>query len=416
MIPVDEALETVLAHLPRLPTEEIDFREAQGRVLAEDVPSDIDIPPFPRSVMDGFALRSRDLKTSPTKLQIVGVIPAGTFPSFAIGIGQAARIMTGAPVPDGADAVQKVESTKSHDEVVEILEPVPAGENIVPRGAEVRRGEPVLKKGTTLDTAAVAVAATVGKTRLRVGARPRVAIIATGNELVSPSEQPGPGQIRNSNAYSLAAQAGALGALVTDLGVATDDKTSLTKLIERGLTQDLLILSGGVSMGVLDLVKEVLAAFDIKILFDKIALKPGKPTVFGIAPNGTPVFGLPGNPVSTMVTFELFVRPALRKMAGSDRPWRPYLRAVLKGPLASRGPRRAYLPGWLEQDAKTGDLPAAHPIATHGSGDMVAFSKANALLVLPEDKELLEAGQIIRVYPLDSFLFKEDSWHVELQN
>ncbi len=284
--------------------------------MAEDVPSDIDIPPFPRSVMDGFALRSEDLKTPTTRLQIAGVIPAGTFPSFGIGPGQTARIMTGAPVPDGADAVQKVESTKSHDEMVEILEPVPAGENIVPRGAEVRRGERVLKKGTTLDTAAVAVAATVGKTRLRVGARPRVAIIATGNELVSPSEQPQPGQIRNSNTFSLAAQARALGAPVTDLGVATDDKTSLTELIEKGLSHDLLILSGGVSMGLFDLVKEVLAAFNIKILFDKIALKPGKPTVFGIAPNGTPVFGLPGNPVSTMVTFELFVRPALGKNGG----------------------------------------------------------------------------------------------------
>jgi molybdopterin molybdotransferase len=159
-----------------------------------------------------------------------------------------------------------------------------------------------------------------------------------------------------------------------------------------------------------------LTAFDVKILFDKVALKPGKPTTFGITPKGTPVFGLPGNPVSTMVTFELFVRPALGKMAGSDRPWRPYLRAVLKGPLTSRGPRRAYLPGWLEPDTKKGDLPAAHPITTRGSGDMVAFSKANALLVLPEDKQLLEAGQITRVYPLDSFLFKEDSWHVERQS
>jgi molybdopterin molybdotransferase len=416
LIPVDEALETVLAHVPRLPAEEIDFREAPGRVLAEDVSSDIDIPPFSRSVMDGFALRSEDLKTTPTQLQIAGIIPAGTFPSFGIGLGQAARIMTGAPIPDGADAVQKVERTKSHDEVVEILEQVPAGENIVPRGAEVQRGDLVLKNGTTLDTAAVAVAATVGKIRLRVGARPRVAIITTGDELVSPSELPGPGQIRNSNAFSIAAQTRALGAPVTDLGVAIDDQTSLSELIEKGLAQDLLILSGGVSMGLFDLVKEVLAELDVKILFDKIALKPGKPTVFGIAPNGTPVFGLPGNPVSTMVTFELLVRPALGKMAGSAQPWRPYLRAVLKGPLASRGPRRAYLPGWLEPDTEAADLPAAYPIVTRGSGDMVAFSKANALLILPEDREHLEAGQIIQVYPLDSFLFKEDLWHVERQS
>ena len=166
-------------------------------------------------------------------------------------------------------------------------------------------------------------------------------------------------------------------------------------------------------MGMLDLVKDALDEFDIKILFDKIALKPGKPTVFGVTPDGTPVFGLPGNPVSTMVTFELLVRPALAKMAGSDQPRRPYLNAVLQGPLASRGPRRAYLPGWLEPDTTTEGLSAAHPIATRGSGDMLAFSKANALLVLPEDKERLEAGQIIQVYPLDSFLFKEDMWHAD---
>lgn len=365
--------------------------------------------------MDGFALRSADSTPSPARLSIVGTIPAGTYPSFGIGPAQTARIMTGAPIPDGADAVQKVESTESHDEVVEILEPVVTGENIVPRGAEVLAGDCVLKKGTTLDTAAVAVAATVGKVRLRVGALPRVAVIATGDELVSPSEQPGPGQIRNSNAYSLAAQARGVGVPVTNLGVATDDRTSLSDLIEKGLEQDLLILSGGVSMGLRDLVKEVLAAFKVKIQFDKIALKPGKPTVFGIAPDGTPVFGLPGNPVSTMVTFELFVRPALAKMAGTNRPGRPYLHAVLKGPLASRGPRRAYLPGWLEPDNEKGGLPAAHPITTRGSGDIVAFSKANALLVLPEDKELLEAGEIIRVYPLDSFLFKEDQWRAERQ-
>jgi molybdopterin molybdotransferase len=413
LIPVNDALETVLANVPRLPTEEIDFQVSLERILAEDVFSDIDIPPYPRSAMDGFALRAEDLKTYPTRLQIAGVVPAGTFPSFRIESGQAARIMTGAPVPQGADAVQRVESTRSNDEMVEILEPVSIGENIVPRGAEARCGEKVLKKGTTLDPAAVAVAATVGKIRLRVGARPRVMVIATGDELVSPSEQPGPGQIRNSNATSLIAQTRAIGVQATDLGVAADDKRSLTELIQKGLSQDLLILSGGVSMGLLDLVKEALDDFDIKILFDKVALKPGKPTVFGVAPDGTPVFGLPGNPVSTMVTFELLVRPALAKMAGSDQPRRPYLNAVLQGPLASRGPRRAYLPGWLESDTKTEGLSSAHPITTRGSGDMLAFSKANALLVLPEDKERLEAGQIIQVYPLDSFLFKEDMWHAE---
>ena len=168
-------------------------------------------------------------------------------------------------------------------------------------------------------------------------------------------------------------------------------------------------------MGRLDLVEDVLQEHQVKILIDKIAVKPGKPTVFGVGRHGRLVFGLPGNPVSTMVTFELFVRPAIAKMEGSEHPRQPYLMAVLRGPLASRGPRRAYLPGWLESEVD-GSLPAAHPIVTRGSGDIVAFSKANAMLVLPEEIDRLEAGQTIQVYPLESFLFKEDRWHDERQN
>lgn len=216
--------------------------------------------------------------------------------------------------------------------------------------------------------------------------------------------------IRNSNGFSLVAQARAAGAPASYLGVAADKPESLVELIREGLTNDILILSGGVSMGRLDLVKDVLKTFGVTILFDKVAVKPGKPTVFGAAPKGVLVFGLPGNPVSTLVTFELFVRPAIAKMEGSEQPWRPYLQAVLTGPLSSQGPRRAFLPGWLEPRAE-GELPAAHPITTRGSGDIVAFSKANALLVLPEELDCLDRGRIIKVYPLDGFLFKEDLWH-----
>lgn len=408
MIPIENALEIVLAHTPLIPAEEIAFDKAVGRVLAEDIYSDVDLPPFPRSAMDGFALRSEDVSVAPVKLHVIGMIPAGTYPSFAVQSGQAAQIMTGAPVPKGADSVQIVERSRIHGLEVEILEPVEIGQNIVPCGQEVTTGDTVLKKGTTLDPPAVAVAATVGKTSLRVARRPSVAVIATGDELVPPTEKPGLAQIRNSNGYSLSAQAAHVGARVSYLGVAADRKASLAELIQKGLTHDVLLMSGGVSMGSLDLVEEVLQEYDVRILFDKVALKPGKPTVFGVAPKDKLVFGLPGNPVSTMVTFELFVRPALAKMAGSENPQRPYLNATLKGPLESKGPRRAYLPGWLEANEE--GLPWAHPIPTRGSGDIVAFSKANALLVLPESLDALNAGDPIQVYPLDSFLFKENQW------
>ncbi len=413
MIPVENALEIVLAHAPRLPVENVDFQDAPGRVLAEDVPSDVDLPPFPRSAMDGYALRAEDVIQAPTRLRVIGTVPAGRNPSFEVKKGQAAQIMTGAPVPLGANSVHIVEKSRIHGADVEILELVETGQNIVPRGKEVTTGDIVLRKGTVLDPAAVAVAATVGKTSLQVARRPRVAVIATGDELVPPTQKPGPAQIRNSNGYSLSAQAANAGALVSYLGIAADSKESLSHLIRQGLTHDVLLLSGGVSMGRLDLVEEVLEEFEVKILVDKVALKPGKPTVFGLGPNDNLVFGLPGNPVSTMVTFELFVRPALAKMAGSVNPRRPHLNATLKGPLASKGPRRAYLPGWLETNSE-GALPEAHPILSRGSGDMVAFSKANALLILPENIDLMEAGETITVHPLDSFLFKENRWQNEI--
>lgn len=412
MIPVENALEIVLAHAPCLPVENVDFQDALGRFLAEDVSSDLDLPPFPRSAMDGYALRAEDVTHASTKLQVIGTVPAGTNPSFEVKKGQAAQIMTGAPVPRGANSVHIVEKTRLHGTDVEILELVTPGQNIIPRGKEVTTGDTVLRKGTLLGPAAVAVAATVGKTRLQVGCRPRVAVIATGNELVPPTRKPGPAQIRNSNGYSLSAQATKAGARVSYLGVAEDDKASLSPLIRQGLTHDVLLLSGGVSMGRLDLVEEVLEEFGVRILIDKVALKPGKPTVFGIGPNDHLVFGLPGNPVSTMVTFELFVRPALAKMAGSVDTGRPLLSATLKGPLASKGPRRAYLPGWLETNSAEA-LPEAHPILSRGSGDIVAFSKANALLILPENIDRMEAGETIRVHPLDSFLFRENPWQNE---
>jgi molybdopterin molybdotransferase len=410
MIPIEEALERVLENTRPLPMESIAFTEAAGRLLREDVSSDIDMPPFPRSAVDGFALRSRDVESVPAMLRVVGTVPAGSFPDFRVADGEAASIMTGAPVPEGADAVQMVEQTTRADDEVEVRESVRPGQNIAPRGSEVIASDTVLRAGTRLDPAAVAVLATVGKTRVSVGRRPDISVIATGDELVHPSETPGPGQIRNSNGFSLMAQCAAVGAVPRYLGVARDSEHSLVELIQRGLEADVLLLSGGVSMGRFDLVEDVLGRLGVRILVESVRLKPGKPLVFGISEHGKLVFGLPGNPVSTMVTFELFVRTAIARLEGADLPIRPLLAARLAARLASRGPRRAYLPGWVRV-TETGE-PLATPIPTRGSGDIVAFSKSNALLVVPEERDEMAQGERVRFYPLDSFFCKEDRWQI----
>jgi molybdopterin molybdotransferase len=408
MIPVEKALEIVLSRVEPLPAEEIDFTEAPGRLLREDVTADSDLPPFRRSAVDGYAVRASDTTPVGAKLKLVGSVPAGTYPDFRVGPGEAASIMTGAPVPEGADAVEMVEQSRESPDGVILLQRVASGENVAPQGAEVRRGEVVLKRGTRLDAAAVAVAATVGKTRLSVGRRPAVSVTATGDELVDPRKTPGPGQIRNSNGFSLVAQLRSIGIDARFLGVAQDSETSLRGFIEKGLEGDVLLLSGGVSMGRYDLVEKVLLELGVEILVDAVALKPGKPLVFGVADGGKLVFGLPGNPVSTMVTFELFVRMAIARLEGAGRPLRENLQARLLGGLSSRGPRRAYLPGWL-RTGEEGDL-VATPIPSKGSADIVAFSKGNALLIVPEGRDSLEVGDMVSVHPLDSYLHKEDRW------
>jgi molybdopterin molybdotransferase len=408
VIPVEEALSIVLGAASPLPSEEIDFTQASGRILLEDVVSDIDMPPFARSAVDGFALRAEDLRDVPATLRVVGTIPAGTFPRMRIESGEAASIMTGAPVPEGADAVSMVEQSREEAGRVTILERVAPGQNVSPRGSEVKAGDVVLKRGTRVDPASVAVLATVGKTRLLAGRRPRVAVAATGDELVSPAAKPGPGQIRNSNGFSLLAQCRAVGIDALYLGVAADTPASIREHVERGLEADVLLLSGGVSAGRFDLVEQVLAELGVRILVDAVALKPGKPLVFGVTKHGKLVFGLPGNPVSTMVTFELFVRCALARLEGALDLARSPLRARLAGPISNRGNRRAYLPGWV-QAGRDGEL-SARPIPTRGSADIVAFAKSNALLIVPENSDRLDVGEWVRVHPLDSFLVKENRW------
>ncbi|HEX9186445.1 MAG TPA: gephyrin-like molybdotransferase Glp, partial [Vicinamibacteria bacterium] len=317
MIPFEEALAIVLAEVVPLADEEVALEDALSRVLAEDVPSDRDLPPFDRAAMDGYALRAGDVAGAPVALDVVGEVRAGQWPDLTVGPGQAARIMTGAPVPPGADAVQQVEKTQPLDEFrVTIQASVAEGANVGPRGSEVRAGDVVLARGRVIDPAAIAVLASAGKARVRAARRPVVALLVTGDEIVDVGAAPGPCQIRNSNGPAVTAQARLAGAEVRPLGVAPDQPDAIAEALRPGLSADVLVVSGGVSAGDYDLVEPALLELGATFLFTKVAIKPGAPLVFGRR-GGTLVFGLPGNPVSAQVTFDLFVRPALLKMQGA---------------------------------------------------------------------------------------------------
>jgi len=321
----------------------------------------------------------------------VGQVRAGEVPRGTVGRGQAIQIMTGAPVPAGATAVQQVEKTRSLDggRQVEILAPVEAGANIAPCGSEVREGDLVLAQGTVVTPAAIAVLAAVGAARVTVSRRPRVKVLVTGDELVEITERPAAGQIRNSNGYALTAQARLAGAEVESLGVVPDDAERIAAASERGLDTDVFLVSGGVSEGLYDFVEPVLLRLGVELLFTKVAIKPGAPLVFGRR-GRTLVFGLPGNPVSAQVTFELFVRPALLRMQGATAVSRPTVEDEIAARVKNRSGRRAHSPARVMWEA--GRL-LAHPLRSLGSADIVAHAKANALLVMEADRLHAEAGE-----------------------
>jgi molybdopterin molybdotransferase len=374
--------------------------DAVGLVLAEDLLADRDFPPFPRATRDGFAVRAADVQSVPARLLRVGEIKAGATveqSAINVGLGEAVEIMTGAPVPAGADAVVMVEYTASANARVTVQRAVKAGENVVPVGAEARRGDVMVLKGTRVQHAAVAVAAAVGRPEIAVFRRPRVAVLATGDELVDVNLPPGPNQIRNSNSYSLAAQVYEAGGEAVILPVARDDVADLALLLRKGLDADLLLLSGGVSAGKYDLVEEVLASRGAEFFFTGVAIQPGKPVVFGeVALNGktTPFFGLPGNPVSTMVTFQLFVRPMLDALAGAKPAPLPFTQAILKVPLRTKIGLMRFLPAKLDGEH---DKPGVELVQWQGSGDLMAASTANCYIVVPPDREQFEAGETVTV-------------------
>ncbi len=401
MIPVEEALEIVLREAHALPAEEVALDDALLRVLAEDVASDLDLPPFDRAAMDGYALRAADVAGAPVALEIVGEVRAGQWPDLAVGPGQAVRIMTGAPVPPGADAVQPVESTQPLDEFrVTIRSPVAPGAHVAPRGSEARAGTLLLSRGRVVDPAAVAVLASAGKARVRVARRPVVALLVTGDEIVAVSDTPAPGQIRNSNGPAVAAQARLAGASVRLLGVAPDRQDAIAEALRDGLSADVLVVSGGVSAGDYDLVEPALLGLGATLLFTKVAIKPGAPLVFGRS-SGTLVFGLPGNPVSAQVTFDLFVRPALLKMQGARVLARPRVEVELATAVKNRSGRKSHAPARVRFE---GGRLLARPLRSMGSGDLAAHARANALVVIEAGRPQAAAGETAEALLLSNFL------------
>src|SRR5215218_2385737 len=400
MLSVAEAIQVIRQQTAPLATERVSLERVLGRVLAEEVVADSDLPPFDRAQMDGYAIRARDVTEAPVRLRIVGESAAGKGWHHQLEEGQAVRIMTGAPVPLGADSVQQVELTHELKDgtVVELLEIVETGKSIVPRGAEIKAGELVLRAGTTINAAMLAVLAAFGYAQVQVFRKPRVAVLATGSELVAVDQKPGQDQIRDSNNYSISAYAELAGAVVERMPL-TGDETSLLKnqIAEAAKRCDVIVTSGGVSMGVYDLTKAALKELDAEICFERVALRPGKPTVFARLPNRTLVFGLPGNPVSVSVTFNLFARTALLTMQGAREPASKET-AVLARSVKGTVDRESYLPAQLttNDDAEL----VAFPLKWGGSSDFVAFALTTALLIVPANVKTIEAGSLVTVLRL----------------
>lgn len=401
MIHVAEAQAIVQQHARPLFPETAPLTSATvGLVLAEDVASDIDMPPYDKALMDGFAVRSTDLQNGRAILTVVDEITAGQTPRFPIGRGQAARIMTGAPMPVGADVVVVVERTQGLEgnRVQVDDKPLTPGQNMLAQGREFRQGETVLPKGTVLRPQEFGILSSVGRSAVSVYPRPQAALLSTGDEVVDPSVTPGPGQIRNGNGPMLLAQVCRAGGLPRFLGIARDCRESLQPLVDEGLRSAILVLSGGVSAGKLDLVPGVLQELGVQAHFHKVAMKPGKPIFFGTRGN-TLVFGLPGNAVSALVCFELFVRPAVRRLLGHAEPGPHFVEAALAEDFAYRTDRPTYHPARLDRVENGWRV---GPVPWFGSADLRALAQANALLLFLPGGHQHRAGQVFSVLPLDS--------------
>jgi molybdopterin molybdotransferase len=399
MLSFEQALaiirEKVSAAPPQRAMETRALSGATGRVTALDVATDRDYPPFHRSTRDGFAASTSGLRRLPAALQCIGEVQAGGHFAGRVAAGQCVAIMTGAPLPEGADAVEMIEHVHVEGTKVEFTRPIAAWQNVVRRGSEAPAGSKVLARGRRLGAGEIGLLASVGKAEVEVFARPRVAILPTGDEVVPVERQPEWFQIRNSNAAMLQAQVEAAGGIPVACGIAPDQKEPLRRMIDQGLEADLLILSGGVSMGKFDLVTETLRELGAEIFFHGVEIRPGKPLLFGRARHKF-FFGLPGNPVSSFVTFELFARTALRMLAGEPFEEPVFLRARLEKPFRQRHGLTAFVPARVEmRDAE----PVLRVVGWQGSGDLVGVAAANCFLVVHPAQTEIAAGDWVDVLP-----------------
>lgn len=401
MISVEEALSIILSQVKVMGTERVDITSSLGRVIAEDIYARRDNPPWDNSAMDGYAVRFEDIKgatkESPAVLRVIEDLPAGYIAKKTVGKGEAVRIMTGAPVPKGADTIVMVEDTEKEGERARIFRETPLGENIRKAGEDIKSGELVVPRGTVIRPAEVGIIATCGRAFVSVYQRPRVAVISTGDELVDVDEEVSEGKILSSNSYTLSSMAAECGADAFQLGIAKDTREALKEKLQQALHADVIITSGGVSEGDFDFVKDVLKELGSEMKFWKVAMKPGKPLAFGTI-GGKPAFGLPGNPVSCMVCFEQFARPSLLKMMGHKRIYRPVIQAALKEEIKKKPGRKHFIRSFVKFEesrytvATTGD---------QGSGILKSMVAANGLLIFPEELAVLKAGDTVKVQLID---------------
>ena len=414
MITVDQALEKVLEHIDVLEAEESPILSCLGQVLAEDIFSNINIPPLDNSAMDGYAVRSADTRgasrQSPRILRVIDTVVAGAISRFEVEPGTAIRIMTGAAIPEGADGVVRFEDTDESERQgipaeIGVLEEIEAGRDIRPAGEDIAAGSLVLSKGTVLRPAEVGVLASLGRSKVMVIRRPLVAILATGDEIVDVAQPLPEGKIYNSNSYSVAALVQHYGAIPKILGIASDSEHSLMGRLRLGRDADMVITSGGVSLGDYDVVREVLAK-EGEIVFWRVREKPGKPLVFGVIKgrskaggvSSIPFLGLAGNPVSAMVNFELFARPAILKMMGKKNLAKPTVQAVIEDAIENSDGRRVFTRVIVE---KRGGQYFARLTGPQGSGILTSMARANGLVVVPEDKLGVKPGDVVEVMMLD---------------
>jgi molybdopterin molybdotransferase len=401
MITVDEALETILSHIHPLGPEKVSILEALGRVIAEDIVAGRDIPALDNSGMDGYAVEWADIKKAslkhPVRLEVIETVPAGSLSTKTLKKGQAVRIMTGAPIPKGADTIVPVEETEMGDGFVSILKGVAPGEHIRNAGEDVRKGDRVISAGDVICPAEVGMLASVGRSFISVFQRPSVAILCTGDELVDVDEDLAQARVVSSNSYALAAQVRDCGAIPIQLGIAKDRKEEIKERLSAGLRADVLLSSAGVSVGDFDFVKDAFTDLGMEMVFWKVAMKPGKPLVFGTV-KGKPVFGLPGNPGSSMISFEQFVRPSLLKMMGHRQILRPVVDAILKEDIRKEPGRRHFIRALVSFEK---DRYFARMAGAQGSGVLRSMLKANGLIIVPEDREIVKAGEKVKVQLLD---------------